>query len=48
MMLGKNSLRKKKIRRKLVEAGNPCNNGYYSCLDVKLDTMNEGYYSMAY
>lgn len=48
MMLGKNSLREKKLRVKLVEAGTPCNNGYYSCSDVKLATMNEGYYSMAY
>lgn len=48
MMLGKNSLRGKKIRIKLVEAGTPWNNGYYSCSDVKLATMNEGYYSMAY
>lgn len=48
MMLSKIFSEKKNLRIKLVEAETPCNNGYYSCSDVKLATMNEGYYLIAY
>ena len=48
MKLGKIFWEKKKLRIKLAEVGTPCNNGYYSCSDVKLAAMREGYYLMAY